>query len=912
MTAARRILRAELGAAGGPLALLGVLAALAAALLVAAPPLVAHATSLELAAVLQQLPDDRRDPSGNVRGATVLGSPDSASTAQDAGDAVFGGVVAALAEHTAAQPEPLRSALGTAELVVVGEPVVVAPAVPRDDDPRFLVRAIVAPDLPERVAVVAGRLPEPVSAGAPVELVLTAPGSEALRWAIGEQRAAEGDGPGVVLVGIVQQVDPAAGFWTAVPAAPASERFDDGNQQPRETAAAFLHPSGIDAVARSATLSVRIPFDVAAVDAESVGMLLPQLRALVGSEVPLPSELDGGPSTVPLVLGSTVPAAADAVLARGASTAAIAAAGAAGPLSALVIVLAVTAQSVVERWRPVLALRLVRGQSRAGLRWRVAATVSLVMVPAALGGVAAGAAAGALATGAGLPTGPGLAGALAGLGLAVIPAAVAAGRVPRARDTREHRDDLGRPGPVVVAAELALLVTAGLAVVAVVASAAVPGAGGSSGPAPTGASPLLVTMPVLLALAAAVIALRVLPLLATGVSTLAARGGSAVAVLGARSAARDRRAATPALVIALLTTAATVTSLSLLTVLDRGVDRVALDELGAGIRASGPGVGEGLAVELRGLDELAVVGTVDVVGSVVVLDDGVREIATLIMIDADAASLRADAPPALVAGTAAAGGTPVTVIVSDDLLPASVGAPEPGARLSVDGVEVEIAAVSRSGAGYGAAGSWVVVGAADATRFTDRPSVDLLLAEPEPGVPPAQAAAVIDRVSADRAAGEVRIALASERADAQRAAPLTALVRGVLIGGAALTIVLAVIALAAIAVAGRPARQRLQTLARVLGLRRATALTLWQLLPPVIVGTVTGGAVGVASALLTLLAVDLSGLAGSSDPLPTAPDPAVVLATAGAALLAMGVVVAVAAAVDRRTALLTALRTESA
>jgi len=927
VSAARRIVAARLRSAGATMVLLALLVGGAAALAAAAPLVLTHATSLELRSSISALSEEVRDPSGQIGDLTVIDLP-LFSAAPATEETAYGGLFRALEETREAQPEPLRSALGEAEIVIIGDAVPLVVENPEAADPAFLIRTIVDPLLGERVAVVEGRLPDqwvpsnfaplPGSLGepepnpeppSPVELVLTMEGAEALRWEIGERRIDSVSETELVLVGIVEPVDVDAAYWRRIPGAPAAERFDDGNQRPRETAAAFVNSLSVGAPTAFGPISVWYPLDVSRLDANTIEQFLPQLRAFVSTGLTIPLALSGETQTTTAPLSSGVPDAADDVLDRASVAIAVLALMVSGPLGLVFVALLLASRATIDRRRSVLALQLARGASPTRLRLTVVLDSLVSTAPAMIIGAAVGVAVATILTGQSLaatvatlitpPT------AIALVLIALIPPVVLAALLPRASDVRERRADLVRPGRTRTLVELIVVTFAALSVWLVLQRGIVTSA------AAVGIDPLLAAMPLLVALAASVLTMRLYPLLITGIHRIASRGGSAIAVIGARRASRERTVGLPVVVATVIASAVAVSSLSLLVVIDGGIDSAARDRLGAAVRITGPGVSPELVAAARELSEASSVGGIDVVGPAVLGIEGVRENATMITIDETTARLRDDVPAAWPPSTAAAEGDRVPVIFSADLLPLGEGLPEPDADIAVDGVPVTVVAVGRTSTGYGAPSSWVLIGEADAARFTSTPAVDTVLIEPSAGVSPDELGRAVSELAAASASDDVRVAIAADDALEQRAVPLTAALRMTLLAAAALAATLAIITLAVAAVLGRPRRQRTQALAQVLGVQRSSALVAWELGPPAITGTVIGGLVGVALVPLAVAAIDLRFVTGAADPVAASVDPVLVGIVVAALVLAVTTVVAIATALDRRPPLLTTLRTES-
>ncbi|MBX9471582.1 FtsX-like permease family protein [Microcella sp.] len=923
MSATRRILVGQVRSAGTTLVLLAALVGLAASLAVAVPLALADATSHELRSAISELSEERRDPSGLINDLTVVDLP-IFSTAPATKESAYGSLFDALSDVRESQPEPLRSALGDAEVVIIGDAVPVRAESADADAPIFVIRSIVDPLLDERVRVVEGRLAEPWVPSAvplpsgslfapapnpepptPVELVLTIDGAEALRWSIGERRIDPVSEIDLVLVGIVDPIDADAAYWRGIPGAPQAERFDDGNQQPRETAAAFVNPLSVGAPTAFGPISVWYPLDVTQLDATTIDRFLPQLRSFLSTGLEIPLAFEGATQTTSASLTSEIPDAADAVLDRASVTTAVLALLLSGPLGALAVVLLLATRSTIDRRRSVLALQLARGASRGRLRLAVVRDALAVTMPAALVGAGTGVALALAVTGQtpsaafAIVLSPPVPAVL--VLIALLPGAMLAALLPRAADLRERRTDLAAPDRLRTLIELVFVALAALSVWLVLQRGIVTSA------AEVGVDPLLVAMPLLLALATSSLTVRMYPVVVSAGQRAMARVGSAISVIGARRASRDRAAGVPVVVATVIAASVAVSSLSLLAVLDTGLDTAARDRLGAAVRVTGPAVGPDFVAALRALPESSATGGIQIVGPVVLGIEGVRENATIVTIDETTARLRDDAPVDWPSASATTEGAPVPVMLSTDLLPGVDGLPSPDAAIYVDGVPVTVVATGRRATGYGAPSSWVLVGEADAARFTSSPGVNAVLVEPSPGVSPAQLAGAITEV----ADSEARVSIAQAEAADERAVPLTAALRLSMLGAAMLAAALAIVTLVIASTVGRPRRQRVQSLALVLGVPRSSSLVAWELAPPSILGTIVGGLVGVALVPLATAAIDLRFVTGAADPVEASVDIALVVGVVGALLLGIVAVIALATALDRRPPLITALRTES-
>jgi putative ABC transport system permease protein len=202
----------------------------------------------------------------------------------------------------------------------------------------------------------------------------------------------------------------------------------------------------------------------------------------------------------------------------------------AGILATMAGLILLAARLSADRRRNEYALIRARGGSVLAIAGRSVAETLLVVLPAA----ALGWLAGTLSPGRPEPWEPAIAAAFALL--AVVAPAVLAATGARRPDFTGHRQDLtaGRPTPRRITFEVSLIGLAAGGAYLLRSRGIGAGAGGGT----AGVDPFLVAVPVLLAVAASVIALRLAPYPLRAAGRLAARARGAVAFLGLAGAGR--------------------------------------------------------------------------------------------------------------------------------------------------------------------------------------------------------------------------------------------------------------------------------------------------------------------------------------------------------------------------------------
>lgn len=905
---------------------MALLVLLFSAAVVAVPRLLDQATTGELRAALADLAPERRDLVSTLTTAGLLGAPfdESAPSAiPPEARPVFGALEQALEQYRTEQRAPLGELLGPAQFAGFSIDVSAASSTPERDDPVTSVRFAADPTIADRIRIVEGRMPEPLpplgtTPGIPaIELVLSTASADRMRWAVGEEWVFSGGG-GLRLVGVFEAVDPDAPYWQRVTSVLDPEVFDDGNSPLSITGTGYIDTRDVETFIGLSTVLAWFPIELDGLAIETAVDLAGQLRTIASAPAPLDIE---GSATAAARFETDAVGVVDEVLDRSSATASVLAMLAAGPVGVLACAIVMGGLTVVARRRPTLELMADRGASGARLRLGMAAVGLAVGLPAAVAGAAIGALIAAALTQGAL----GIAGGAPLLAL-LVAAALAPAVVLGLAAGSERAGRLARMRGILPPSALRWVVEVVVVLVAAAAIAALLVRGADSAGRSGTLDPLLVSAPLLAALAASALALRAYPLVVRAATAIAARRGSAVDQVGAARAARDRVGVLPATFALVVAVAVGAFSSGVLAGVDGAIDSTARDEVGASIRLTGFGLAPGVAArdvaeragELEGVTAAAAVTTAR---PLPVIFGAERATATVFVVDEAIRAIRDDVPADWPPTEPTPEGEAIPVILSAALLDGRDDGRGDGrgdeqrdgtvAGFSVGAADAEAVAVGRASSGYGTRDEWVLIGEADAAalgiRVVDPDLVLVDLADPGDAV---ATAAVIDALLAIAPEG-ARAATSDERAIELRASPTTTLLRS---GLAASTVVVALLALTVLGLAiaaSAPARRRTAAVLGAFGARPGSRLLAWQLVPSAVVAGVVGLALGAALPLVVVAAVDLRAVTGSDAPPEPAIDPVVLLASAAALALAVVAFTVIGARRDRRAPMSSTLRSET-
>jgi putative ABC transport system permease protein len=784
-------------------------------------------------------------------------------------------------------PEPLHGTVGRPHVTVSAPEVPVAPAPGLGISAvRLVLRG--APDLADHARLIEGAWPEPSpvvfrwgegadgdgadGVGAdddadddlgvtPTQIALSRAGASTIGWTLGSVHELPPPFPPVTVVGIYEPAGGTVGYFEHATYGSAPLIVTDPMSGTTVTLAGAVAPEVILPLALgSPQLTLWYPVDLSDVAGNETRTLLDQTRRLTAASLES-SGLDG----LPVRVSTGATDLLGRVLAQQVSVDAVLAVTAAGPVGALLVVLALGARLVVERRRQALALLHARGASDRAVRTVAAAEGAVAGLP----GAAVGMVVGLLLVPGTVSAGQVVLASVAGLAPAVALTLTAS----TARLGVGRRADLGRGGRWRVTGEALVMIAAAVSTWFLVARGAV-GAGGAAGGTARAerVDPLVVVAPALLCLAVALLVVRALPWLVAPLERALARRRGLVGFLGAARARRDPAGGVLPAVALVLCVAVGASSSVLSTTVDAGMSDAAWERVGADVRVSDVWISPEQVAGLRAADGVDAVATLGTFGAGTVTSDGAQERVAVVAVDASALARVQDGVPGAVEASTLAALTRDTV---DGALPvlasSTTGLPDAAAGdLARDGSTKEPVPVRSVGTidvlpGMPPARKFLVVDAARAAEafgLTYLPGVAFVRldarAAATAGVPPALTAVVdTDTARWETATGAATELAASPAPRALRTAATLALALAA--GLVAMAVVLTLL------LAG-PARARLLAVLRSLGAggRQGRSLVVWETAPWVVVALVAGAVLAWAVPAVVLAAVDLTVLTGGS------------------------------------------------
>ncbi|OLT44545.1 hypothetical protein BJF86_12345 [Serinicoccus sp. CNJ-927] len=896
---------------------LALLVGTVALLLTAVPRGLVDIQSRQLVQEIGGLSAAQRDLRGDWQRTVVYGSTEDL-TGDPAADG-WAPLVEGAERIRAGQPEPLRSTLGPAQFLVrLTEDVGYAPPVESGYYAASLSLAV-DPDLTEHVDLVSGDWPELVvdtpdlgipgpqtepEEGAPEEepddpepvpvLLLDAAADELL-LEVGEEVQ------GLVVAGTYTPTNPDDPRWQHVDNGATMGTLYDPNRGESAYATAFLAPDNRGSIGPPASTRMRMWFpvlpeaitgstgQVETLQAQVNGFLAEQHVVATADQM-----LDTQAAQVPLFT-TDLTEALGRIVSQQRATASLLAVVAAGPLGVALAVAALGARLVVHRRRQSLAMTLARGASPAQLRRVIAGEGLLLGVPAAaLGHLVAS----VLVPG---PT-PWWQWAVTAA-VALVPPVALAASVDDA-SLQQRRSDLSPRSAnrwrwVV---ELAVVALAGVATWRLLDRGARGDDAGRSG-----IDLLAAGTPVLIALAACVLTLRLYPLPLRALAASLRRRPALTPFLGASRALRDPAGGlVPALAVVLGTAIALVSAVLLSTV-TRGAEVAAWEANGAAVRLNGPLLSDELRAEIQQIEGVAAVGGIGDTGATRdLLVDGEREAIRVWVAEPEVEEVYArSAPvPGLPPDFWRDEGIPavVTLLGADDMVPEGAtdvqvsrlgDAEVVGHRDQVPGVLVTGSGVLVDGERWEEAG-----GSMPDVRST-------LVAVSDDASPTEVADAVTDLVGT----GGV-VTTVTTRLEAFEEAPVTTGLRQLFVGATVVSGLLTVLAVVVVQLMGSTARTALLATLRTLGLgaRQTRALTAWELAPLLVTSLLVGTLLGLGVPWVLLRGLDLTGLTGGSAQPALSLDLPLLATVLGAVVLTVLIAVTVSAWIAGRTNLAHALR----
>ncbi|UAJ78233.1 FtsX-like permease family protein [Leifsonia sp. ZF2019] len=880
-------------ASRGALALLGVVVLIATTAVSAWPRFAEGLLGAELRYRVEEATPVNRD----LLTSTITGTVQSAGGGSFGGTAepgaVWQGMPGALASARSAMAPALRAVTGTGDYASRSDDATTTGPPDAASDSRYVTVVESYARLRAAAALDAGAWPSPIAtvgttATPPtVDVVLTTDAARLVGWTVGQTRtASSGSAFRLRLSGTVRPLDTGSDFWSLETVRAHGSYVDRGDAGKLYRAVAWVDPGSWTRVAPLFAGTFTQGWFPVAPSALSVSLLDP-VRSALGrflSAAPTPS-FGGVPTT--LRFSTSLDRTLDAYSARAQPANTLFAILAAGPLGVALAVLVLGVRLLLGRRREALALLAARGASPARLRRDLAIDTALVSVPGAgLGLVAA------------LLLTPGADSLLRPVALALACAlappalsAAAAGRLGPGDDLRGGRTARRRWGWVL---EVLVLGLAALGVAALLQRGPEPASAG------LGVDPLLALTPVLLALAACVVVLRVYPVPLSWLTRALRRRRGPVAFIGATSALRSRAGSLWPVFAVVTGVAIAVFSAGVLSTERAGIESGALARVGADLSVTAPTTFTDEQVErLRSVRGVAASAVVEWAGGVrVQAGSQGGDLSGYLVDPAELARVQSGIPEAARVSSALVqkdrartgaviGGFDPTIPVTSAILYA-------GTAVHLGVTEFDFAPGV-----YVRDAQWVII---DRTALpasaglTGRPQTVLVSLAPG-----ADAATVHDELAAIAGTGAT-IGDAQREQQTLRAAPLVAGLETIALLSITLSALMCVGALLLALVIGTASRTRLVATLRTIGYtaRQTGALLAWELGPLLVAGLVAGIAVGLALPAIVLAPIDLSGFTGG----PIAPavvvDPLLIAAAAGGFVLVTLAVTLIALAVARR------------
>lgn len=790
--------------------------------------------------------------------ATTLSTPQipqAAGAEPTDAEVVWGPFLGALDDIRLSADDPLPAQLEPARVVTR------AADAPLLDSPQT--RAVTLafdPAFADEVSITAGRMPEPATIvgsdeflpNVRIEIVLSEATTDELEWPLGETRtiaAAGGGTTDIVLVGTFEATDPAAGYWQHATSVLLPNIFDDGNGPRRVTGTGFAHPASLPSVyslglaPTSVSTVVWYPFDPGTVAADEAEQLAASLRKFTSVSHPV-GESALGYGILSLRFDTAVTGAIELALAQQASTAAVVAMVIAGPVGVAAAVLFLGCRLIVERRRAGLRLLSARGASMGQLQGLFGVEGTLVgIVPAAIGAVIASLLASAIA----IEPIWYLSALIVGLAPVVVLWVLAPTVAERAR-----RSDLG--GGRSRARAIAEGVVAVLAIVSVTLLFL-------RGYADGGADLLLAATPLLLALAACLLTLRLYPIPLRRLLSRARRSPGLGTFVGVARAVREPAIGLTPVFALVVGVSVAVSSGVLLSALQHGVEQSAQAQIGADMRVVGTSFTREQLEQVRGIDGVAAATGISGAEPSTLEVDGVSSPTSVYVVEADelrdvqGESLGLLPPDISLDPTS----DDMSIVVSG-LAADRIGDSD---EIRVGGVAADVVGVTRGPVPTGPRENWIAIDSAWAIDVVDRDPTDrTILVRLADG---ASAGAVADGIRSALGVA-LRIDTPEDIVAEIETGPAAQGVRTALLIATALAALLSALAIVMTLTLAAGPRARVVALLSTLGARRriSASLTAWEIGPPAVAAVIAGTVFGALVPLVVLAGVDLRPFTGSS------------------------------------------------
>lgn len=884
-------------ASRGGLALLGVVVLIATTAVSAWPRFADGLLRDELRYRVEQATPVNRDLLSSVT--TGMPMMSGTPTVGDGSEptAIWEGMPAALAGARSAMQPALRAVTLPGDFAARSDDVPTAGPADAAGDARYVTQVEAYQRLRTVADLDAGAWParapagattqDPIPEGGTVDVVMASTAATLLGWHVGETRRAYAGAPFALrLSGTVREKPSDSDFWELATLRSRGSYADLGDHGKLYRAVAWVDPGSWSRVAPLFPGTFTQAWYPVAPGAFTISGLEP-VRSSLARFLSSPSAAGVGGTPATLRFSTSLDRTLDDYLARAQPANTLFALLAAGPLGVALAVLVLGVRLLLGRRREALALLAARGASPTRLRLGLAADTAAVSVPAAALGLIAA-----------LLLTPGVDALALPIALAAICAlapplicVAAAGRLGPRDDLRGERSARRRWGWVLEALVIGL---AALGVAALFQRGlAAPGAG-------LGVDPLLVVTPVLLALAACVLVLRLYPLPLSWLARALRRRRGPVAYLGAAGALRSRAGGLWPVFAVVVGVSIAVFSASVLSTERAGIESGALARVGADLSVTASGTfTDAQVAQLREVPGVAASAVVEWAGGLrIQAGSQGGDLSGYLVDPAELARVQTGIPEAARVSSALAQSDPArTGAVIGGFDPAI---PVTSAILTADtSVHLGVTEFDFVPGVYIWDGQWAIIDRTTLpahTGVTGTPQTVLIALAPG-----ADADAVHRQVAAIAGDGAT-IGDARQEQAALRSAPLVSGIETIALLSIALSALMCVGALLLALVIGAAARTRLVATLRTIGYtsRQTAALLGWELGPILIVGLVAGILVGLALPAIVLAPIDLSGFTGG----PIAPavviDPGLIALAAGGFALSTVAVTLVALAVARR------------
>lgn len=704
---------------------------------------------------------------------------------------------------------PLKDVMGDVTWIARFQPQLVSAEVERPGI-QPAVRLTIDLDWADRVQFTEGAAPA-VADSSTIEIAVSERAARVLELAVGD--ALEYPDARLIVSGIFAPVDPDDPYWLQAPEVLEPTVTRRPGSPDTVTTSAYMDPlsaRSLQSEVPRAELRAWYPAVASTLAYAEADELLAQIEKLatLGRQLPGGDRVDIRTGLIEVVERTieqvTVFISLLALLAS-------------APLGVLFAVLVLGIRTAVARRQATITLALARGASEPDARTVMALEGAVIAVPALIAG-------GILAVVVGSPMRPEwfVAPALIALAVPVVFALsirTSAGRL--------ERTDLGARSRSRVrwVAEVAIVA------LAAVASFLLGRRGIEASAAAVGVDPLIVASPLLLSVAVCVVVLRLYPLPLLAIQRRQRRRRGAVGLLGSVRAVREPAIGSVSAAAMLIAVSTAACSLVLGATVNAGLEASARAEVGADVR-----------IDSREIDVDAVRATPGVLAAAPLefvpstgLTFGSNLSVTLVV--ADTAALHDVRPdlPALENGE---------IVISSDLADRVSG------QGTAAGIAATVVGTVPPDALPGLTGPWALMDSADYPAF--EPTV--VLASTVAGAPDlaAPAAATVTDVNSVLAANSARPTVVGLTTALTIAAIVSALM-------AALTVVLA-------AVASAPARNRLMSVVRILGMspRQLRAVMAWEIVPLAATAIVAGIGLGIGLPFVIAALVDLRAFVGGS------------------------------------------------